>query len=150
MHPLPANKKLATAGDPAFLGISRRVQRPKSQPKLVNAKSQALVVFSRVGVYIRVPGVDVDRFAESMRGGGGGLLGYIDQLSGGSISKVGLFSLGAHWAQAGRRAGSCLCSRIAGPPSFTEMQLAVQVAVPCDFSDWFSDQDGGCAPHNRA
>ena len=45
-------------------------------------------------MYIRVPGVDVDRFAESMRGGGGGLLGYIDQLSGGSISKVGLFSLG--------------------------------------------------------
>lgn len=55
---------------------------------------QLLVVFSRVGVYIRVPGVDVDRFAESMRSGAG-LLGYIDQLSGGSISKVGVFSLGA-------------------------------------------------------
>ncbi len=52
------------------------------------------MIFSRVGVYIRVPGVDVDRFADSMRSGGGGLLGYIDQLSGGSISKVGLFSLG--------------------------------------------------------
>lgn len=55
---------------------------------------QLLVIFSRVGVYIRVPGVDVDRFAESMRTGAG-LLGYIDQLSGGSISKVGVFSLGA-------------------------------------------------------
>lgn len=52
-----------------------------------------LVVFSRVGVYIRIPGVDVDQFAESMRNGQG-LLGYIDQLSGGSISKVGVFSLG--------------------------------------------------------
>ena len=60
----------------------------------MNPPLQALIAFSRVGVYIRVPGVDVDRFAESMRGGGGGLLGYIDQLSGGSISKVGLFSLG--------------------------------------------------------
>jgi hypothetical protein len=55
---------------------------------------QLLVVFTRVGSYIRVPGVDVDRFAESMRAGGGGLLGTIDQLSGGSISRFGLFSLG--------------------------------------------------------
>lgn len=51
-----------------------------------------LLVFSRLGVYIRVPGVDVDRFAEAMSSSG--LLGYIDTLSGGSISKVGLFSLG--------------------------------------------------------
>lgn len=52
----------------------------------------ALLVFSRLGVYIRVPGVDVDRFADAMSTSG--LLGYIDTLSGGSISKVGLFSLG--------------------------------------------------------
>lgn len=52
----------------------------------------ALIVFSRVGVYVRLPGVDVDRFADAMSGSG--LLGYIDTLSGGSISKVGLFSLG--------------------------------------------------------
>lgn len=51
-----------------------------------------LIVFSRIGVYIRLPGVDVDKFAEAMSGSG--LLGYIDTLSGGSISKVGLFSLG--------------------------------------------------------
>jgi protein transport protein SEC61 subunit alpha len=53
---------------------------------------QGLLVFSRVGVYLRLPGVDVDRFAETMQGAG--LLGYIDALSGGSISKVGIFSLG--------------------------------------------------------
>lgn len=52
----------------------------------------ALVVFSRVGVYERLPGVDVDAFGASLRSGG--LLGYIDTLSGGSISRVGLFSLG--------------------------------------------------------
>lgn len=52
----------------------------------------ALIVFSRVGVYVRLPGVDVDKFADAMSGSG--LLGYIDTLSGGSISKVGLFSLG--------------------------------------------------------
>lgn len=51
-----------------------------------------LIVLSRIGVYIRLPGVDVDKFAEAMSGSG--LLGYIDTLSGGSISKVGLFSLG--------------------------------------------------------
>ncbi|KAJ9511646.1 pre protein translocase secY subunit [Haematococcus lacustris] len=51
-----------------------------------------LVTVSRLGVYIRLPGVDVDGFAAMMQGSG--LLGYVDTLSGGSISKVGLFSLG--------------------------------------------------------
>ena len=51
-----------------------------------------LIIFSRLGVYVRLPGVDVDKFSEAMSGSG--LLGYIDTLSGGSISKVGLFSLG--------------------------------------------------------
>lgn len=46
----------------------------------------ALLLLSRVGVYIRLPGVDVDAFAESLTNSG--LLGYIDTLSGGSISKV--------------------------------------------------------------
>ena len=41
---------------------------------------------------MRLPGVDVDRFAESMQSGG--LMGYFDALTGGSISKVGVFSLG--------------------------------------------------------
>lgn len=63
-------------------------------PDRVAFAAQLLVVFTRVGSYIRVPGVDVDRFAESMRAGGGGLLGTIDQLSGGSISRFGVFSLG--------------------------------------------------------
>jgi protein transport protein SEC61 subunit alpha len=52
----------------------------------------ALIIFSRLGVYVRLPGVDVERFSQAMSGSG--LLGYIDTLSGGSISKVGLFSLG--------------------------------------------------------
>jgi hypothetical protein len=51
-----------------------------------------LIVLSRVGVYVRLPGVDVDAFGATMAGNG--LLGYVDALSGGSISKVGLFSLG--------------------------------------------------------
>ena len=53
---------------------------------------QGLIAFSRLGVYLRVPGVDVEAFEKSIKGGG--LLGYIDALSGGSISKVGVFSLG--------------------------------------------------------
>lgn len=56
-------------------------------------RMQAFVAFSRLGVYIRLPGVDVDQFSDSLRSGG--LLSYIDALSGGSISRVGIFSLGA-------------------------------------------------------
>jgi hypothetical protein len=51
-----------------------------------------LIAVSRLGVYIRLPGVDVDGFGQMMSNSG--LLGYVDTLSGGSISKVGLFSLG--------------------------------------------------------
>lgn len=54
---------------------------------------QGLIIFSRVGVYMRLPGVDAERFAETVQSGG--ILGYIDALSGGSISRVGIFSLGA-------------------------------------------------------
>ena len=43
-------------------------------------------------MFVRLPGVDVARFQESMTTGG--LLGYVDALSGGSISRVGVFSLG--------------------------------------------------------
>ena len=53
---------------------------------------QGLVLFSRLGVYIPLPGVDVGAFASSIKTEG--LLGYIDTLSGGSISRVGIFSLG--------------------------------------------------------
>ena len=49
-------------------------------------------MFSRLGVYMRVPGVDAERFAEAVQSQG--ILGYIDTLSGGSISRVGIFSLG--------------------------------------------------------
>lgn len=51
-----------------------------------------LIALSRAGVYVRLPGVDVDGFSEMMSSSG--LLSYIDTLAGGSISKVGLFSLG--------------------------------------------------------
>ena len=56
------------------------------------AGMQALIVFSRVGVYMRLPGVDIEKFSETVQSGG--ILGYIDALSGGSISRVGIFSLG--------------------------------------------------------
>jgi len=51
-----------------------------------------LLSLSRLGVYIPIDGVDRAAFAESL--GQGGLLGYVDTLSGGSISKLGIFSLG--------------------------------------------------------
>ena len=53
------------------------------------------MLFSRLGVYIPLPGVDVAAFADSVKTEG--LLGYIDTLSGGSISRVGIFSLVSFW-----------------------------------------------------
>ena len=53
----------------------------------------ALLIVSRVGTYIPISGVDRAAFAESLQGGGG-VLGYVDTLTGGSISKLGIFSLG--------------------------------------------------------
>ena len=52
----------------------------------------ALLVVSRVGVYIPLEGVDRAAFAAQVQSSG--LLGYVDTLAGGSISKVGVFSLG--------------------------------------------------------
>ena len=46
-----------------------------------------LIALSRVGVYIRLPGVDVDAFAANLAANSG-VMGYVDTLSGGSISKV--------------------------------------------------------------
>ena len=51
-----------------------------------------LLVLSRVGVYVPLDGVDTQSFAASLQQGG--VLGYVDTLSGGSISKLGVFSLG--------------------------------------------------------
>ena len=52
----------------------------------------ALLVVSRVGVYIPLEGVDRAAFAAQVQSSG--VLGYVDTLAGGSISKVGVFSLG--------------------------------------------------------
>ena len=71
---------------------------------------QGLIAFSRLGVYLRVPGVDVEAFEKSIKGGG--LLGYIDALSGGSISKVGVFSLG----ESPGASPVCLPDRHQSPP----------------------------------
>lgn len=53
----------------------------------------ALLVLSRVGTYIPISGVDRAAFAESLSSSGG-MMGYVDTLTGGSISKLGIFSLG--------------------------------------------------------
>ena len=52
-----------------------------------------LLIVSRIGTYIPISGVDRAAFAESLQGGGS-VLGYVDTLTGGSISKLGIFSLG--------------------------------------------------------
>lgn len=67
---------------------------------------QGLIAVSRVGVYVRLPGVDVDAFSQSLQSGG--LLSYIDALSGGSVSRVGVFSLGMPSTQHPPASGSAI------------------------------------------
>ena len=52
----------------------------------------ALVAASRVGVYDHLYGVDIDKFSQTVSSNG--ILGYIDNITGGSISNVGVFTLG--------------------------------------------------------
>jgi hypothetical protein len=76
-----------------------------------------LIVLSRVGVYIRIPGVDVDAFADTMSNNG--VLGYIDALSGGRRT------LRASALHAGSHAGCRLaCQR----------KLTMQHAMPLSMS----------------
>lgn len=56
------------------------------------ASMLGLLALARLGVYIPLPGVDVESFQATIKQGG--VLGYVDQLVGGSISNVGVFSLG--------------------------------------------------------
>lgn len=54
-----------------------------------------IVFLTRLGTYLPLPGVDREAFSQALQGSGAsGVLGYVDTLSGGSISKVGVFSLG--------------------------------------------------------
>lgn len=61
------------------------------------AKLLLLVLISRIGVYIPISGVDREAFAAALQGGtdgAAGVLSYVDALTGGSISRVGVFTLG--------------------------------------------------------
>jgi preprotein translocase subunit SecY len=79
-----------------------------------------------VGTYIPISGVDRDAFAESLQGGGN-VLSYVDTLTGGSISKLGIFSLGIvpfinssiifQVSDIPRELGSVLPQRPTSPPS---------------------------------
>ena len=73
--------------------------QPGQQVSFVIRPSRALpgetIVESLVRTLAASLGVDREAFAQALQGSGaGGVLGYVDTLSGGSISKVGVFSLG--------------------------------------------------------
>lgn len=67
---------------PASLCWQTSVQRTHACCALV-VVVQGLLIFTRVGVYLRLDGVDVDRFSQAMAGSG--IMGYIDTLSGGGL-----------------------------------------------------------------
>ena len=53
-----------------------------------------LIALARLGTYVPLSGVDRAAFQEAVSSGSSPLLSYADALSGGSIAKVGAFSLG--------------------------------------------------------
>lgn len=67
---------------------------PELMKKLLFTVS--VIVVYRIGAYIPVVGVNIPRLAEYLQRSelGGGLLGYIDLLSGGALSQCTLFALG--------------------------------------------------------
>jgi len=59
------------------------------------AFTAAILALYRLGAYIPVPGVDIDAVKEIQSNfGGAGILGFLNQFSGGSLSRLSLFALG--------------------------------------------------------
>jgi preprotein translocase subunit SecY len=59
------------------------------------AFTAAMLALYRLGAYIPAPGVDVNAVKEiSSNFGGGGILGFLNTFSGGSLSRLSLFALG--------------------------------------------------------
>ena len=52
----------------------------------------AFVAASRVGVYARLPGIDIEQYSEAVARSS--ILGWVDNVTGGSLSNVGVFTLG--------------------------------------------------------
>ncbi len=53
----------------------------------------AIIVF-RIGVWIPVPGVDLDKFSSFFQGFGGGIFAFLNMFSGGALQQFSLFALG--------------------------------------------------------
>jgi len=53
----------------------------------------AIIVF-RIGVWIPVPGVDLQAFSNFFQGFGGGIFGFLNMFSGGALQRFSLFALG--------------------------------------------------------
>ena len=53
-----------------------------------------LLIVYRVGTYIPVPGIDGTALRNFMDGAGSGLSGMLSMLTGGAISRMGIFALG--------------------------------------------------------
>ncbi len=54
----------------------------------------ALLAVYRLGSFIPIPGIDVDRFQNFVNQNQGGFLGYLDLFSGGSFRRLTIFALG--------------------------------------------------------
>ena len=59
------------------------------------AFTAAILALYRLGAYIPAPGVDIDAVKEIQSNfGGAGILGFLNQFSGGSLSRLSIFALG--------------------------------------------------------
>ena len=76
-------------GEEDALALFWRSDVPKKLADVV-----LLIALARLGTYVPISGVDRAAFQEAVTSGSSPLLSYADALSGGSIAKVGAFSLG--------------------------------------------------------
>lgn len=52
-----------------------------------------ILVVYRIGTYVPIPGIDLDKFQSVFASGGGGLLGRLNMFAGGAVERLAIFAL---------------------------------------------------------
>jgi len=52
-----------------------------------------ILVVYRIGTYVPIPGIDLDKFQSVFANGGGGLLGRLNMFAGGAVERLAIFAL---------------------------------------------------------
>ena len=52
-----------------------------------------ILIVYRIGTYVPIPGIDLDKFQQVFASGGGGLLGRLNMFAGGAVERLAIFAL---------------------------------------------------------